>query len=230
MAEDWLADVRKYAPSADEAAVAGIVRYCGIALRNRDSSLVSFTSDDERGRVKEKFLRKKLALTDGDDTLDQAMEKVRQTMIADHTKNRVTVYYLLADHFGKLAMFAAPAKSAGKKTASPAAAVAAAPAAVTPAPVAALTAKTIAPTVAAAAVPAAPPPTSAPAASAPAPAAASGSASAGALAASSAAPEPVVSKPRAADPVIEPAGGWPSWLTWVVVALVVLLLIWWIRR
>jgi len=26
-------------------------------------------------------------------------------MKGDHTKNRVTVYYLLADHFGKLSMF-----------------------------------------------------------------------------------------------------------------------------
>ena len=32
MAEDWAADVKKYVPSADDKAIAGIVRYCGIAL------------------------------------------------------------------------------------------------------------------------------------------------------------------------------------------------------
>ena len=40
MTEDWAADVRKYVPNADEKAIAGIVRYCGIALQKRDSSLV----------------------------------------------------------------------------------------------------------------------------------------------------------------------------------------------
>ena len=47
MAEDWLADVLKYDANANPDIVAGIVRYCGIALRKRDSSLVSFTSPDE---------------------------------------------------------------------------------------------------------------------------------------------------------------------------------------
>ena len=42
MAEDWAADVKKYVPDADDAAIAGIVRYCGIALQKRDSSLVAF--------------------------------------------------------------------------------------------------------------------------------------------------------------------------------------------
>lgn len=47
MAEDWLADVRKYVANADEAVVGAIVKYLGIALRNRDSSLLSFTDKAE---------------------------------------------------------------------------------------------------------------------------------------------------------------------------------------
>jgi hypothetical protein len=43
MADNWAADVKKYVADADEKAIAGIVKYCGIALQNRDSSLVSFT-------------------------------------------------------------------------------------------------------------------------------------------------------------------------------------------
>ena len=35
MAEDWLADVRKYVADADENVVKAIIRYCGIALQNR---------------------------------------------------------------------------------------------------------------------------------------------------------------------------------------------------
>lgn len=59
MAEDWAADVRKYAPDADAKAIAGIVRYCGIALQKRDSSLVSFSDKAELARVRENFLKKK---------------------------------------------------------------------------------------------------------------------------------------------------------------------------
>lgn len=105
MAEDWLEDVKKYATNVDEAAVAGIVRYCGIALHNRDSSLVSFSDSTETDRVRENFLKKKLALTNPDPSLNDAIAEVGERMRADRTKNRVTVYYLLAEHFGKLGLF-----------------------------------------------------------------------------------------------------------------------------
>jgi outer membrane protein OmpA-like peptidoglycan-associated protein len=105
MAEDWSIDVKKYVPDADDAIIAGIVRYCGIALRNRDSSLVSFTDSTETDRVRENYLKKKLGLTDPDSVLDAAIAKVGEIMKADRTKNRVTVYYLLAQHFGLLEMF-----------------------------------------------------------------------------------------------------------------------------
>ncbi len=113
MAEDWLADVTKHAPGADENVVRKIVNYCGIALRNRDSSLVSFGDPTELGRVREKFLRKKLALTDGDEVLDRGIAAVRDHMQADRTKNRVTVYYLLADWFGKHDLFGGSASAPG---------------------------------------------------------------------------------------------------------------------
>jgi hypothetical protein len=106
MAEDWAADVKKYVPDADEKAIAGIVRYCGIALRKRDSSLVSFGDKEEVERVRANFLKKKLGLTGPDGELDRAIESVRDRMKGDHTKNRVTVYYLLAQHYGKLSEFA----------------------------------------------------------------------------------------------------------------------------
>lgn len=106
MAEDWAADVRKYAGNADDKAIAGIVRYCGIALQKRDSSLVSFTDQEEVARVRTNFLKKKLGLTNSDAELDQAIKAVAGKMKDDRTKNRVTVYYLLAEHFGKLSAFA----------------------------------------------------------------------------------------------------------------------------
>ena len=105
MSEDWAVDVLKYNSKADPKAIDGIVRHCGIALRSKDASLVAFTDPEEVKRVRESFLRKKLGLTAPDAELDKAIEAVGKRMHADHTKNRVTVYYLLAEHFGKLAAF-----------------------------------------------------------------------------------------------------------------------------
>lgn len=116
MAEDWALDVCKYVPDADQAAIAGIVRHCGIALRNRDASLVSFSDTEETDRVRESFLKKKLGLTDPDSVLDAAIARVGEVMKADTTKNRVTVYYLLAEHFGKLGLFGGEAAAAAAAT------------------------------------------------------------------------------------------------------------------
>lgn len=105
MADQWVDDVKAYVPNADEKAIAGIVRYCGIALQNRDSSLVSFTDKEELARVRENFLKKKLGCTEDDATLDKAIAAVGEKMKGARNKNRVTVYYLLAEHFGKLDLF-----------------------------------------------------------------------------------------------------------------------------
>lgn len=102
MAENWSIDVGKYVSNPDASAIDAIVRYCGIALQNRDGSLVSFKDKDEVGRIREGFLKKKLELSESDAELDRAIHEVGDVMKADHTRNRVTVYYLLADRFGKL--------------------------------------------------------------------------------------------------------------------------------
>lgn len=122
--EDWAADVRKYVPDADDAIIAGIVRYCGIALRKVDSSLVAFSDPKETARVRDGYCRKKLGLTDSDEVVDAAIAAVGERMKDDRTKNRVTVYYLLAEHFGKLGVFAGKARG-GAATAAGAGAAAA---------------------------------------------------------------------------------------------------------
>lgn len=98
---DYLADVKKYDAGADAAAVEKIVKHLGIALRNRDSSLVSCTDPKELERVKESWIAKKLGVTD-DDKAEAVVEKVCKTMAADHSKHRVTFYYLAAKELGKL--------------------------------------------------------------------------------------------------------------------------------
>ncbi len=102
---DYLADVKKFASNVDEAAVNGIVRHLGIALRSRDASMVACTDPKELSRIRDGFCRKKLGLDDADDAVDSAIQSVCKAMKADNTKARVTFYYLLAEHFGKLDLF-----------------------------------------------------------------------------------------------------------------------------
>ncbi len=119
--KDWASDVKKYAPGADDAVIAGIVRHCGIALRTRDASLVSFTDTAETDRVRESFCKRKLGLTDPDEALDAAIAKIGERMSDTNFRNRVTVYYLLAEHFDKLALFGGkPAAAAASAAAAPA--------------------------------------------------------------------------------------------------------------
>ncbi|MFN0264265.1 DUF2853 family protein [Tepidamorphus sp. 3E244] len=94
-------DVKNYAGSCDEAAVDKIVKHLGIALRNRDSALVSASDPKELERVRESWLKKKLGLS-GDAELDAAIQTVVGKMKGDRSKERVTVYYMLAEHFNKL--------------------------------------------------------------------------------------------------------------------------------
>lgn len=103
---DWIADVRTYAPHADAQAVDSIVKHLGIALQSRDAALVAFTDKAELKRVRESFLKKKLGLTNSDAELDAAIATVGEKMKGAKNKNRVTVYYLLAEHFGKVPVVA----------------------------------------------------------------------------------------------------------------------------
>ena len=101
MATDYLADVKKYDAGASADAVTKIVKHLGIALRNRDSSLVSCTDQKELDRVKAGWMAKKLGVADAGKA-DAVLQKVCQAMAADNTKNRVTFYYLVAKHLDKL--------------------------------------------------------------------------------------------------------------------------------
>lgn len=98
---DYLADVKKYDAAANADVVNKIVKHLGIALRNRDSSLVSCTDQKELDRVKAGWIAKKLGVADAAKA-DAALEKVCKAMAADNTKNRVTFYYLVAKDLGKL--------------------------------------------------------------------------------------------------------------------------------
>ncbi|RKQ71684.1 uncharacterized protein DUF2853 [Litorimonas taeanensis] len=99
-AADYIEDVQRYDPAATEAHVQKIVNYCGIALQNRDSSLVSCSDETEKNRVRDGFCKKKLGMEQ--DEAGAAVDAVCATMKEDRNKQRVTFLYILSKNAGKL--------------------------------------------------------------------------------------------------------------------------------
>ena len=102
---DYAKDIAKYVTAVDQPAVDGIVKHLGIALRSKDASLVAASDPEELKRVREGFMKKKLALTGSDKELDTALNDIMTKMKGVREKSRVTVCYLLAEKFGKLGTF-----------------------------------------------------------------------------------------------------------------------------
>jgi hypothetical protein len=101
---DYSADIKKYTSNVNAKAVAAIVKFCGIALRGKDSQWVSVTDEAEVKRVVNGFCAKKLGL-DAKSAM-AAIKAVAEKMKDDKTKHRVTVYYLIAEHTKTLSKLA----------------------------------------------------------------------------------------------------------------------------
>ncbi len=98
-----LDDIKKYAPNADGAVVASMQKAYALALMNADARLVSFSDPAELKTVRENFVKGKLGVTDSDADIEAAIKGVGER-VPGH-KQRLTVYYLLAEHYGKLGVF-----------------------------------------------------------------------------------------------------------------------------
>ena len=66
MSRNWSANVKKYVPQPDEAAINGIVRHLGMALQSRDGTFIACGDHNERERVRDNFLKHKLGVTGSD--------------------------------------------------------------------------------------------------------------------------------------------------------------------
>ena len=78
---------------------------CGPSIYNADSSTVAGSDEKELATVKNNFLIKKLGLKDGPE-LDKGIEAVmEQYGKSNKSKYRAVVYYLLAKHFKKEAVY-----------------------------------------------------------------------------------------------------------------------------
>lgn len=98
---DHEADLKKHVPNADKAKVDAIIKYLGIALQKRDSSMVATSDKEEMTRIRDGYAKKKLGLSD-DKAIDAALQKVADKMKGDRNKSRVCFYYLLAEETGTL--------------------------------------------------------------------------------------------------------------------------------
>ncbi|MDA7707462.1 MAG: DUF2853 family protein [Flavobacteriaceae bacterium] len=78
---------------------------CGPSIYNSDSSTVAVTSESELSILRNKFLIKKLGLSD-EDKLDQGIQAViEQYGRSNRHKYRAVFYYLLVLHFGKESVY-----------------------------------------------------------------------------------------------------------------------------
>lgn len=101
---DYLADVKKYAPNANTAAVDAIVKYCGIALHSTDAAMVRTSDAKELATVRDGLAAKKLGLTA--DAADKAIKAAAEKMKGVNRKGRVTLCYLVAEASGTLGKLA----------------------------------------------------------------------------------------------------------------------------
>lgn len=100
---DHKADIAKYT-TVDEAALAAMEKTYRLVLSSPDTAVVAFGDPAERETVKKNFLIKKLGLSASDD-LDAGLDAVAAKMKGVTRRSRLTVYYLLAEHFNKLGVF-----------------------------------------------------------------------------------------------------------------------------
>ena len=102
----YAADLKeKCGVNADMDFLTKVVIGCGPSIYNADAATVSGSDDAELATVKNNFLIKKLGLKDGPE-LDKAISSVMETYgKSNRNKYRAVVYYLLAKHFKKEAVY-----------------------------------------------------------------------------------------------------------------------------
>lgn len=106
---DHAAEIAKFVKSPDADAVDGLLANYRLVLSQPDSATVAFSDRSELDRVRVNFVQKKLGVADTDAEIDAAIKQVGETLKPARSKSRAVVYYLLAEHYGKLDQFKKPA-------------------------------------------------------------------------------------------------------------------------
>ena len=74
---------------------------CGPSIYDADASTVASSQEGELATVKDKFLVKKLGLSDGPELMEAINKVVEIYGKSERNKYRAVVYYMLTKHFGK---------------------------------------------------------------------------------------------------------------------------------
>jgi len=98
MDKKYLEDIKKYDKKPDTELVEALYRRLAGALARKDARLVAFSDAKEVGRVRRNFVMARLGIT-SKTKADEAIMMVAEKMKKDRTKSRLTVYYLLTQHF-----------------------------------------------------------------------------------------------------------------------------------
>ena len=104
--QEHKAAAAKYSSKVNTAALDKMGKTYALVLSNKDSQFVACGDEGERNTVRENFLKKKLGLKNSDADLNAAIDSVCATMKDDRMKSRLDFYYLLAEKYNKLGMFA----------------------------------------------------------------------------------------------------------------------------
>jgi len=78
---------------------------CGPAIYNDDASTVAGSQESELETVKNNFLIKKLALSDGPELMAAINKAIETYGRSERNKYRAVVYYMLTKHFGRESVY-----------------------------------------------------------------------------------------------------------------------------
>ncbi|MEE9332378.1 MAG: DUF2853 family protein [Methylophilaceae bacterium] len=103
---EYKAALAKYTSNINDGALEQMAKTYALVMSNKDAKNVACGDPAEKETVRDNFLKKKLGLTNSDNDLDAGVEAVCATMKEDRMKNRLVFYYLLAEKYNKLGVFA----------------------------------------------------------------------------------------------------------------------------
>lgn len=102
----YAADLRdKCKMNPDMALLTKVTIGCGPAIYNNDASTVAGSELSELETIKKNFLMKKLGLPDSPALMEAINAVIATYGKSERNKHRAVVYYMLAKHFGKEAVY-----------------------------------------------------------------------------------------------------------------------------
>ena len=99
--------IKDIEPKYDATLLDKVTRGLGPSIYNKDAEAIACSDPSELDRVRTNFLKKKLSLSESDETLDAAIKEVCEKMgTSNRNKYRAIFYYLLTVKFSKEAIYA----------------------------------------------------------------------------------------------------------------------------